>query len=159
MLKDLEHVNRLLGELREECGERWFTVKTRVGFESEDEFEGLLEVFSKHAIDMLSVHGRTVRERYQTPVHVDAVRTAVERLSCPVVANGNVVDVATGDAYLQQSKAAGLMIGRGAIRNPWIFGQLSSFWAGKEVKEVSSVRSPALYSVFFGKRPRGRGLS
>ena len=50
-------------------GNRWFTVKTRVGFASEEEFGELLEVFAKHEIDMLSVHGRTVKERYQTPVH------------------------------------------------------------------------------------------
>ena len=136
LLRDLEQVNRLLGGLREECGERWFTVKTRVGFASEDEFGGLLEVFAKHAIDMLSVHGRTVKERYQTPVHVDRVRMAVEQLPCPVVANGNVVDVATALGYLEKTGAAGVMIGRGAIRNPWIFGQLKQALEGEEVTAV-----------------------
>ncbi len=136
LLRDLEHIDRLLGTLREECGDRWFTVKTRVGFESEEEFEELLEVFGQHEIDMLSVHGRTVRERYQTPVHVETVRAAVSKLNCPVVANGNVVDVTTGDAYLKKSGAAGLMIGRGAIRNPWIFSQLKSFWEGQSVKII-----------------------
>ena len=136
LLRDLERVDELLANLREECGERWFTVKTRVGFESEEEFSELLEVFGRHSIDMLSVHGRTVRERYQTPVHVEAVRNAVESLSCPVIANGNVVDVATGEAYLNESGAAGLMIGRGAIRNPWIFQQLRKSWEGGEVGPV-----------------------
>lgn len=136
LLRDLEQVNRLLGGLREECGERWFTVKTRVGFDCEQEFENLLDVFAKHAIDMLSVHGRTVKERYQTPVHVDAVEAAVQRLACPVVANGNVVDVETGRNYLERSGSAGLMVGRGAIRNPWIFSQLRSSFAGEEVAPV-----------------------
>ncbi|GHC44217.1 tRNA dihydrouridine synthase [Roseibacillus persicicus] len=136
LLRDLEQVHRLLGGLREQCGERWFTVKTRVGFESEEEFGELLEVFARHEIDMLSVHGRTVRERYQTPVHVDVVRTAVERLACPVVANGNVVDVATGQSYLRQTEAAGLMVGRGAIRNPWIFPQLRAAFSGQEPEPV-----------------------
>ena len=136
LLRDLEQVNRLLGGLREECGGRWFTVKTRVGFASEDEFGALLEVFSKHGIDMLSVHGRTVKERYQTPIHADVVKTAVDLLDCPVVANGNVVDVETGRAYLAQTGAAGLMVGRGAIRNPWIFSQLQESLAGKEVKQL-----------------------
>lgn len=137
LLRDLEQVHRLLGGLREQCGERWFTVKTRVGFESEEEFGKLLEVFARHEIDMLSVHGRTVKERYQTPVHVDAVQTAVERLACPVVANGNVVDVATGMSYLRQTGAAGLMVGRGAIRNPWIFSQLREAFSGKEPQPVT----------------------
>jgi tRNA-dihydrouridine synthase len=49
---------------------------------------------------------------------------AVETMPCPVIANGNVVDVTTGLSYLEKTGAAGLMVGRGAIRNPWIFAQL-----------------------------------
>ena len=49
---------------------------------------------------------------------------AVTKMPCPVIANGNVVDVETGLSYLAHTGAAGLMIGRGAIRNPWIFSQL-----------------------------------
>ena len=156
LLRDLEQINRLLGELREECGERWFTVKTRVGFDSEKEFDALLAVFSKHAIDMLSVHGRTVRERYQTPVHVDAVQSAVDRLDCPVVANGNVVDVATGDAYLQKSGAAGLMIGRGAIRNPWLFPQLRAHWEGREEEEVLRTDLLRYFQILWEETARAR---
>jgi tRNA-dihydrouridine synthase C len=54
----------------------------------------------------------------------------VDVLPCPVIANGNVVDVSTGSCYLSETKAAGLMIGRGAIRNPWIFSQFIAAFAG-----------------------------
>jgi tRNA-dihydrouridine synthase len=123
LLREPEEVNRLLGSLREAIAGR-FTVKTRIGYTNESEFSGLLEIFRSHAIDGLTIHGRTVRELYQTPVHPDCVRIAVETMNCPVVANGNIVDTETGLAYLKQTQAAGLMIGRGAIRNPWIFSQL-----------------------------------
>ena len=123
LLRSPETVNRLIGSLRESIRGR-FTVKTRLGYTSPDEFAGLLEIFRSHAIDGLSVHGRTVLERYQTPVHPEMVRMAVATMACPVIANGNVVDVASGLAYMEQTQAAGLMIGRGAIRNPWIFSQL-----------------------------------
>lgn len=156
LLRDLEQVNRLLGNLREECGEHWFTVKTRVGFAHEEEFSDLLDVFRKHAIDMLSVHGRTVKERYQTPVHVDVVRTAVERVSCPVVANGNVVDVETGRSYLAQSGAAGLMIGRGAIRNPWIFSQLAAAFAGNPIERVKKNQLWEYVNVLWEETARAR---
>ncbi|MDX1679273.1 MAG: tRNA-dihydrouridine synthase family protein [Akkermansiaceae bacterium] len=134
LLRQPEHLNRLLGELRGAV-QGCFTVKTRVGFEDASEFESLLELFSRHAIDGLSIHGRTVRERYQTPVHADCVRMAVETLDCPVIANGNVVDVDTGLAYLEQTSAAGLMVGRGAIRNPWIFSQLAAAMEGREADQ------------------------
>lgn len=123
LLRSPETVNRLIGTLREAIPGR-FTVKTRVGYTTADEFPELLEIFRSHAIDGLTIHGRTVVERYQTPVHPERVRTAVEIMHCPVIANGNVVDAETGLSYLSKTGAAGLMVGRGAIRNPWIFSQL-----------------------------------
>ena len=123
LLRNPAKVDRILGELRQAIAGR-FTVKTRVGYDSPEEFEGLLEVFQRHPIDALAIHGRTVRERYQSPVHPECIRRAVESLSCPVIANGNVVDVDTGQAVRAQTGAAGLMLGRGAIRNPWLFDQL-----------------------------------
>ena len=129
LLRNPETVNRLIGTLREAIPGK-FTVKTRVGYTTAEEFPALLEIFRSHAIDGLTIHGRTVMERYQTPVHPDRVRAAVEAMPCPVIANGNVVDAETGLSYLAQTGAAGLMVGRGAIRNPWIFSQLTAAFAG-----------------------------
>ncbi len=129
LLRNPETVNRLLGSLRAAISGK-FTVKTRLGYTSDDEFPALLEIFRSHAIDGLTIHGRTVVERYQTPVHPDRVRDAVQAMPCPVIANGNVVDAQTGLTYLAQTGAAGLMIGRGAIRNPWIFSQLTAALLG-----------------------------
>lgn len=125
LLRNPETVSELLGRLRESIPGR-FTVKTRVGYTRAEEFPRLLEIFRSHAIDGLTIHGRTVLERYQTPVHPGRVRQAVGAMPCPVIANGNVVDVASGMSYLRQTGAAGLMVGRGAIRNPWIFSQLKA---------------------------------
>lgn len=136
LLRDPGLVDRLLGTLRAAIGGR-FTVKTRVGFADEGEFPRLLEIFRSHGIDGLTIHGRTVNERYQTPVHPDCVRLAVETMDCPVIANGNIVDVSTGLAYHRQTSAAGLMIGRGAIRNPWIFSQLAASFEGRAAPQMS----------------------
>lgn len=121
----------LLAALREATSGR-FTVKTRLGFTDVNEFPALLEIFRNAGIDGLTVHGRTVQERYQSPVHPDCLKMAVETMPCPVIANGNVVDITTAIDLLHQSQAAGLMIGRGAIRNPWIFAQLRVAFAGGE---------------------------
>ena len=137
LLRHPDQVHEILGRLREACSETTFTVKTRVGFESEEEFDQLLEIFKSHDIDLLTIHGRTVKERYQTPVHDDRVAHAVRSLGCPVIANGNVVNCQTGLAYLKSTEAAGLMIGRGAIRNPWIFEQLRCATSGREIPQVT----------------------
>jgi tRNA-dihydrouridine synthase C len=134
LLRDLPKLDRLIGTLRGAIGGR-FTLKTRIGYHSAEEFPALLEVFRRHAIDALAVHGRTVVERYQTPVHPGRIREAVAAMPCPVIANGNVVDVPTGLALHARTGAAGLMIGRGAIRNPWLFDQLRAAFTGKPVTQ------------------------
>jgi len=128
LLRNPQYLDQLLGSLREAIP-GYFTVKTRLGYGAPDEFNGLLEIFKKHGIDGLTIHGRTVAERYQTPVHPHFVQSAVLEMECPVIANGNVVDLETGLNYLRKTAAAGLMIGRGAIRNPWIFTQFQAAFA------------------------------
>lgn len=136
LLRDPRKMERIIATLREAVPGK-FTVKTRVGYDTHAEFPGLLEIFSRHAIDALTIHGRTVRERYRTPVHTDCIRRAAETMPCPVIANGNVVDVETGIGLLERTGAHGLMIGRGAIRNPWIFSQLRSAFSNKRWDPVT----------------------
>ncbi|MGJ8695692.1 MAG: tRNA dihydrouridine synthase [Verrucomicrobiaceae bacterium] len=137
LLRNPDKIDHLLGTLRAACGDTPFTVKTRVGYESPDEFDTLLSVFKKHDIALLTIHGRTVKERYQTPVHPEKIRQAAAELPCPVIANGNVVNLATGLTYLQETNAAGLMIGRGAIRHPWLFSQLRASFLGQKIPQVT----------------------
>ncbi|MFN7342262.1 MAG: tRNA-dihydrouridine synthase, partial [bacterium] len=108
LLRFPDQIDTILGALRDAIPGR-FTVKTRLGFHSPDEFPLLLETFRKHGIDGLTIHGRTVADRYQTPVRPTLVKLAVDTLSCPVIANGNVVDRTTALQYHQQTKDAGLM--------------------------------------------------
>jgi len=136
LLRKPDHMENIIAALRDAIPGK-FTVKTRVGFESHDEFPALLEIFKRHAIDTLTIHGRTVQERYQTPIHPECIRMAVEQMLCPVIANGNVVDVHTGQGAIKRTRAHGLMIGRGAIRNPWIFDQLRASFTGKEPAQVT----------------------
>ncbi len=137
LLRNLDKVNDILGAMREVCSAKgkMFTVKTRIGYETADEFCAILDVFARHEIDALAIHGRTVKDKYQTPVRDEYVKAAVDLMRCPVMANGNVVNVATGRAYHKRTGAAGLMVGRGAIRSPWIFQQIRQSYAGDEVMQ------------------------
>lgn len=129
LLRNPATIDRILGALREEIS-GLLTVKTRLGYRTPEEFGDLLAIFRRHGIDALTIHARTVVERYQSPVHPEFVRMAVESLSCPVIANGNIVNVPAGSNFLARTGCAGLMIGRGAIRNPWIFDHLRAAFAG-----------------------------
>ena len=123
LLRDLPRIDSLLGALRDSVRVQ-FTVKTRLGFDSPAVFEPLLLLFKKHAIDLLTVHGRTVIQMYRPGVRYDLIALAAKELSCPVLANGNVYDADQALSLFRESGVRGLMIGRGAIRNPWLFDQI-----------------------------------
>jgi len=130
LLRNLSLVDSILGALREAIPSK-FTVKTRLGFEDERPLESLLQLFTKHQIDLLTVHGRTVVQMYGGRVRHDLIRLATENLCCPVLANGDVSSPTDAQNMLSTTGARGLMIGRGAIRNPWIFTQIRNLLAGK----------------------------
>jgi len=132
LLREPQRVDAILGALRDAVKIK-FTVKTRIGFDSPDVFEQLLPIFAKHSLDLLTVHGRTVFEMYRSEVHYDYIARAVEALSCPVLANGNVHSAEKAAEVLRITGACGLMIGRGAIRNPWLFHQIRQQQRGENV--------------------------
>lgn len=130
LLRDPQRVDNILGALREAVSVK-FTVKTRIGFDDPAVFEQMLPIFAKHSIDMLTVHGRTVLEMYRSEVHYEYIARAAEAMKCPVVANGNVYSAAKAEEVLKLTGARGLMIGRGAIRNPWLFHQIRQHRRGE----------------------------
>jgi tRNA-dihydrouridine synthase len=131
LLRNPEQVDVILGALRDAVTQTKFTVKTRLGFDTPDVFSELLPIFAKHSLDLLTVHGRTVKEMYRSEVHYDYIRTAVEQVGCPVLANGNVYSAEKAEEVLRLTGARGLMIGRGAIRNPWLFEQIRQHRRGE----------------------------
>lgn len=136
LLREPDKIDRILGELRSAV-DGLLTVKMRVGFEDTTNFDQILRLIDKHQIDLLSLHGRTVKEMYHGAVNYNLIAQAVQQLSCPVLANGNISSAATALTVLAQTKAAGIMIGRGAIRNPWIFQQVRQALAGEPILVVT----------------------
>jgi tRNA-dihydrouridine synthase len=129
LLRDPAKIDSLLGALRD-ATPGLFTVKMRIGFESPDNFAAVLDLINKHSVDLLSVHGRSVKEGYRSEVHYEFIGQAARTARCPVLANGNVTSAAKATAVLAETGAAGLMVGRHAIRNPWIFRQCRELFRG-----------------------------
>lgn len=136
LLREPETIERIFDALRSQIS-GLFTVKMRVGFDSTANFEKLLQLINQYQIDLLSLHGRTVKELYRGGVHYDLIRRAVQTVNCPVLANGNVTSYLKAEAVLKETGAAGVMIGRSAIRNPWIFQQIRDRLAGNSVKVIT----------------------
>lgn len=142
LLRDLEKVEEILGALRRVCADfgKLFTVKCRLGFEDAAPFPRLLEIVRASGADLLAVHGRTVRGLYRSPVDYGAIAFAAEKSACPVAANGEISSVAKARFVRERTRCAGLMCGRHAVRNPWIFRQLREMLAGTPDGEIFAPR-------------------
>ena len=132
LLRNPARVDAILGALRDAVTIP-FTVKTRIGFDSPEVFSELLPIFAKHSLDLLTVHARTVKEMYRSKVQYKFIARAVSGLRCPVLANGNVYSAPKAAEVLKITGARGLMIGRGVIRNPWLFRQIREHQRGQSV--------------------------
>jgi tRNA-dihydrouridine synthase B len=130
LLREPKRVDSILGALRQAI-EIPFTVKTRIGFDDPAVFDELLPIFARHKIDLLTVHARTVAEMYRSEVHYDYIARAAAQLPFPVLANGNIYSAEKAEEVLRITGARGLMIGRGAIRNPWLFRQIRQHQRGE----------------------------
>lgn len=136
LLREPARIDEILGTLRAAVP-GLFTVKMRIGFDDTRNFDQIIDMVNAHRVDLLTVHGRTVKEMYRSEVHYDYIGHAVARARCPVLANGNVVSAARAASVIAETRAAGLMIGRHAIRNPWIFRQCRERFAGSPVTRVT----------------------
>ena len=101
------------------------TVKIRKGFDDDNinavEIAKIIEDAGGAAV---AVHGRTREQYYSGKADWDIIRQVKEAVSIPVIGNGDVVDAASAEALVEQTGCDGIMIGRGAEGNPWIFKQI-----------------------------------
>ena len=132
LLRDVPRIEGILGALREAVSVK-FTVKTRLGFDDTETIDALVPLFAKHGVDLVTIHGRTVTQMYRDGVRYDLIGTATTNLPCPVLANGNIGSHLDAEAVTQQTGVRGLMLGRGAIRNPWLFDQIRQHVRGEPV--------------------------
>ncbi|MBR2650555.1 MAG: tRNA dihydrouridine synthase DusB [Clostridia bacterium] len=87
--------------------------------------------------DLLCVHGRTRSQLYSGEVNIDMIAEVVRAVRIPTVANGDITDAASARRMLDCTGAAGIMIGRGAVGNPFIFREIISMLRGQSCPDVS----------------------
>lgn len=105
-----------------------FTVKMRKGWD--DEHINVIEM-AKMAedagVDAIAVHGRTREQFYAGRADWDIIGAVKRAVKIPVIANGDVRSCANLEHIMQETGADGVMIGRAAQGNPWIFRRLTHF--------------------------------
>ena len=123
MFRAPETIEPMLSQLREMVPGS-LSVKTRSGIDDERQIFEVMPEFEAAGIDFLVVHSRTVQQKYTGAANHDLTREIVERSDIPVIANGDVATAAGATEVLERTGAVGLMLGRGAIADPWLFNRI-----------------------------------
>ncbi|MBR3785655.1 MAG: tRNA dihydrouridine synthase DusB [Firmicutes bacterium] len=110
------------------------TAKIRIGFDE----KSICAVEAAKAIEAggaaaVAVHGRTREQYYSGTADWSQIAAVKEAVSIPVIGNGDVVDAESAMRMFDQTGCDFIMVGRGALGNPWIFRELNAAWRGEEI--------------------------
>jgi len=123
LLTDLPQMAKVIETIKEYSNKSYTSVKFRLGF-NEKKHKEIAHICEESGADYIAVHGRTRAGRYKAAVDYDAIAEVKASVSIPVIANGDINSPAKAKWVLKHTGADGIMIGRTAVGNPWIFKQI-----------------------------------
>lgn len=116
------------------------TVKIRKGFSKSNVVAlEVAKIIEQAGASAITIHGRTRDEFFSGEVDLEIIKKVKESVHIPVIGNGNIVDEESALKMFEYTGVDGIMIGRGAIGNPWIFQRISHFLkTGEKIQEPSN---------------------
>lgn len=104
------------------------TVKIRKGWDDEHiNAVELAQIAEKNGAAAIAVHGRTRVQMYAGNVDYDIIAKVKQSVGIPVIGNGDITDEQSAAIMLEKTNCDGIMIGRGALGNPWLFRRLNAY--------------------------------
>jgi tRNA-dihydrouridine synthase B len=127
------------------------TLKIRTGWDSQNKNAlTIAKIAEEVGIQSLAIHGRTRDQKYTGYAEYDTIAHIKQSIKIPVIANGDISSPEIAKEVLEYTKADGLMIGRSAQGNPWIFEQIDHYLRTNESAkkpEISIVKNTLINHV------------
>ena len=110
------------------------TMKTRIGLDADHlTFLDAGRIAQETGCAAIALHGRTVAQAYSGRADWDAIGELVSHVDLPVLGNGDIWEAADALRMVEQTGAAGVVVGRGCLGRPWLFRDLAAAFAGEQV--------------------------
>ena len=104
------------------------TVKIRKGWDDDSiNAVELAKIAENNCASAVTIHGRTRMQMYSGSVDYNIIADVKKAIDIPVIGNGDIVDEQSAAIMLEKTNCDGIMIGRGALGNPWIFRRLNAY--------------------------------
>lgn len=139
LLKDPDLVYRLV-QAAVKSTSKPVTAKIRIGFDSDSiNAVEIAKAVAAGGASAVAVHGRTREQYYQGNADWKQIEAVKKAVSIPVIGNGDIFTGEDGKRMLEETGCDFVMVGRGALGNPWIFKELVAVWNGEERPEPPTI--------------------
>lgn len=154
LLRDLPRLAEILHEVRaalDTCPVNIpLTLKCRIGWDSDSiNVMETLDIAESEGVELLVVHGRTRLQGYNGLADWDWIGKVASAAKIPVIGNGDVNSVERAFDCIQTYGVSGVSIGRGAMHNPWIFGQIADAWEGKPAHVITAEEALDVFPLYY----------
>ena len=154
LLRDLPRLQEILHEVKAvldaKTPEIPLTLKCRIGWDDESiNVMETLRIAEGEGVEMLTVHGRTRLQGYNGLANWDWIGKVAAAAKIPVIGNGDVNSVECARERINTYGVSGVSIGRGAMHNPWIFGQIADAWEGREKHVITAQEALDVFPLYY----------
>ena len=116
------------------------TIKTRKGIDDDHlTYLDAGRIAQEAGCAAIALHGRTVAQAYSGAADWDAIAALVEHVDIPVLGNGDIWEAGDALRMVEQTGAAGVVVGRGCLGRPWLFRDLAAAFAGEQVATLPTL--------------------
>lgn len=149
LLREPERLETILKEIKRSITIP-LTLKLRTGYtESTINVVDIAKMAEQCGVEHIQVHGRTRDQGYKGLANWDLIRQVKEAVSVPVSGNGDITNIENGMKRWRESGTDGILIGRGAMQNPWIFRQFNDVLEGRSPYQPDLDEKKAVLLEFF----------